>query len=137
MRKMTGTQRGFTLIELMIVVAIVAILVAIAYPSYTKYVQRGNRSEGIALLNDAVARMERYYAQNNTYAPADLTVLGYANAAPTSASGKYQLKMPTATATAYSFQVVPQGTQANDACGTLSIAQDGAKTSTGGTDCFK
>lgn len=70
------TSTGFTLIELMIVVAIVGILAAIAYPSYQEYVLRGNRSEAQALLNDAAARQERYYTQNNTYA--DTTAkLGY------------------------------------------------------------
>ncbi|MCF7542673.1 type IV pilin protein [Pseudomonas petrae] len=134
----TRSQRGFTLIELMITVAIVAILAAIAYPAYTKYVQRGYRSEGIAMLNDAVARMERYYAQNNTYQIADLTALGFSSAAPQSQTNRYQLGItaPT-TATTYSFKVVPQPLQASDTCGTLTIDQAGAKTSTGGTDCFK
>lgn len=85
-------QRGFTLIELMITVAIVAILAAVAYPSYTKYVQRGYRSEGIAMLNDAVARMERYYAQNNSYAAGTLANLGITNS--TSAGSKYTLGFP-------------------------------------------
>ena len=54
-------QQGFTLIELMITVAIIAILAAVAYPSYSEYVKRGNRSEGQALLNDTAALQERYY----------------------------------------------------------------------------
>lgn len=61
------TNAGFTLIEVMIVVVIVGILASIAYPSYREYVLRGNRTEGQALLMDAAARQERYYAQNNTY----------------------------------------------------------------------
>ncbi|TDV51190.1 type IV pilus assembly protein PilE [Pseudomonas graminis] len=130
------SERGFTLIELMITVAIVAILAAIAYPSYTKYVQRGYRSEGIVMLNDAVARMERYYAQNNTYAVTNLTALGFASATPLSQTGKYQLSV-TANATAYSFTATPKDQQTQDACGALTIDQAGAKTSAGGTDCFK
>ncbi|MQK16898.1 prepilin-type N-terminal cleavage/methylation domain-containing protein, partial [Escherichia coli] len=63
-RPKTKAQRGFTLIELMVAVAIISILAAIAYPSYREYVNRGNRSEGQALLSDAAAAQERYYAQN-------------------------------------------------------------------------
>lgn len=131
-------QRGFTLIELMVTVAIIGILAAIAYPAYTKYVLRGYRSEGIALLNDATARMERFYAQNNSYANANtVAALGFASA--NSTNSKYTLKAPTVTATTYTLQVDPQGSQTKDtACGSLMIDQTGARTSsTGATDCFK
>lgn len=60
-------QAGFTLIEMMIVVVIIGILAAIAYPNYGEYVKRGNRTEGQALLSDASARQERYFSQNNVY----------------------------------------------------------------------
>jgi type IV pilus assembly protein PilE len=70
--------------------------------------------------------MERYYAQNNSYAAADLAAIGITNAA--SQSGKYVISFNGATgAAAYSLQVVPQGAQANDGCGTLSINQTGTK----------
>lgn len=61
------SQRGFTLIEVMIVVVIVGILAAIALPSYRDYVLRGNRAQGQALLMEAAARQERFYAQNSAY----------------------------------------------------------------------
>ncbi|TDV65789.1 type IV pilin protein [Pseudomonas sp. LP_7_YM] len=135
MRYLKTDEHGFTLIELMITVAIVAILAAIAYPSYTKYVQRGYRSEGIAMLSDAVARMERYYAQNNTYVGATLSTLGLSTDSKvttlSSANSKYTLSFSgTPGATTYTLQVVPQDSQAKDTCGTMTINQAGAKTPT-------
>lgn len=128
MRNDMKAQHGFTLIELMIAVAIIGILTAIAYPSYTTYVQRGYRSEGIAMLTDGVARMERYYAQNNTYAAKNLAAIGISAANATSQSGKYVISFNgTPAATTYSLQVIPQGAQASDGCGTLSINQTGTK----------
>lgn len=62
-----GGQRGFTLIELMVVVALIAILAAIAYPSYTQYVQRGRRSEARTALLNLMQQEERYFTQHNTY----------------------------------------------------------------------
>lgn len=144
MRNTKSSQRGFTLIELMITVAIVGILAAIAYPSYSSYVLRGYRSEGISMLTDAVARMERYYAQNNSYAAADPGVLGFTNGDATnktkvyySASKRYQLTMASA-ATTYTFTVTPIAPQDKDPCKVLTIDQAGTKASSGtATNCFK
>jgi type IV pilus assembly protein PilE len=130
MQNMKTGQRGFTLIELMVTVAIVAILASIAYPAYTRYVQRGYRSEGIAMLNEAVARMERYYAQNNSYAVPDIKALGYPSTTPMSPTGKYQFSITAKSATTYTLQVAPQGSQLADTCGTLSIDQAGTKSPT-------
>jgi type IV pilus assembly protein PilE len=63
-------QRGFTLVELMIVVAIVAILAIIGYPSYTQFVQKGRRAEAKAALLSTMQLFERHFAQVNTYATA-------------------------------------------------------------------
>jgi len=130
-----GRAAGFTLIELMITVAIIGILAAIAYPSYTEYVLRGNRSEAQALLNDAAARQERYYAQNNTYA--DTTAkLGYSSAS--SATNLYTLSIPSASSSAYSLLATAQRTDAK--CGNLGIDQAGTKSETGSgsvSDCWK
>lgn len=126
---------GFTLIELMIVVAIIGIISAIAYPSYTEYVLRGNRSEAQAFLNDAAARQERYYAQNNTYADTNAK-LGYATA--NSSSSKYTLAITNASATTYTLTATPANTDSK--CGNLTLNQAGTKGESGsGTvaDCWK
>lgn len=87
------TMKGFTLIEVMIVVAIIGILAAIAYPSYDEYIKRGYRSEGMAQLNDIAARQERYYGQAHKYVTAsdDLDELGLklSSGKVESATGKY------------------------------------------------
>src|SRR5688572_7261365 len=65
-----GQQRGFTLIELMIAIVVIGILSAIAYPSYTDYVRRGQLQEAFTNLSDFRVRMEQYYQDNRSYANA-------------------------------------------------------------------
>lgn len=138
---------GFTLIEMMIVVAIIGILAAIAYPSYQEYVLRGNRSEGQALLNDAAARQERYFAQNNAYvtAQANIARLGMRNTSGTtvtSDTGKYTLTISSPNNSGgYLLTATPQGTQAKDTkCGNLTLNAMGTRGVSGSTsvnDCWK
>lgn len=66
-RAMAGNHRGFSLIELMVVVVIVAILAAIEYPSYQASVRKARRAEGRAALMGLMQQQERYYSQNASY----------------------------------------------------------------------
>lgn len=79
---------GFTLIEVMIVVAIVGILAAVAYPAYTDYIRRGKIAEAIGTLADTRAKMEQFFLDNRTYAGADAAAMP-CNATALSAGKKH------------------------------------------------
>ncbi|EQD70960.1 type-IV pilin [mine drainage metagenome] len=127
---------GFTLIELMIVVAIIAILSAIAYPAYTKYVYRSRRSDAYAALNQDQAIMERCYAQYFSYAP---TTGSCPTIAANSPEGYYSMTVAPTSST-YTITATAIGPQAADTgCATLSLDQAGNKTSTptgGSANCW-
>lgn len=126
--------KGFTLIELMIVVAIVAILAAIAYPAYQDQVRKSRRAQAKADLVEYAALAERYFTINNTY-------VGFA--LPTTRSPRetgsvqgYALTPATITsARTFTLIATPQGPQANDRCGTLRLSNTGVK-SAAATDCW-
>ncbi|CAN5286106.1 N/A [soil metagenome] len=125
-------MRGFSLIELMIALVIVAIVAAIAIPGYRSYVMRTNRGDATAALLRIAAAQEKFYLQNNTYTanlddppPAGLGI-------PATANGYYDLSIEqadtagfTATATA-----IAGGAQADDAeCQTFTISEQGVRDS--------
>ena len=133
-----GLARGFTLIELMITVAIVAILAAVAYPSYREYVARSNRTEAQAILMEASQYMERFYAENYKYntntasvAVTDASLFGSRfSKSPKSGSGSnYTIALPSAKLGTNTYWVTATrtGTMAADQCGNFSIDQLGAK----------
>ncbi|WP_313024666.1 type IV pilin protein [Pseudomonas lopnurensis] len=124
---MKRVQTGFTLIELMIVVAIIGILAAIAYPSYDEYVKRGNRTEGQALLSDASARQERYFAQNNTYitSDADIAKLGL-KSGNVSETGKYELTVSEENGDG-GYTLTAEQKFGDTKCGNLTLNALGAK----------
>jgi type IV pilus assembly protein PilE len=135
-------QKGFTLVELMIVVAIIGILSALVFPSYQRYVMRSGRSEGQAKLMEVMQAQERFYSQNQTYT-ANLGVGGLAypnvaaNAAAPSEQARYNVTSAACAggtiATCVILSAAPQGSQANDTeCGTITLNSKGTKTE-GGT----
>ncbi len=131
---------GFTLIELMIVVAVVAILAAIALPAYSDSIRKGRRGQAKADLVELAQVLERHYTVHGSYAK-DRGGADYAlpiTQSPTTGTAFYAIADPVRTATTFTLSATPQGGQTKDRCGTLSITHSGQKTATGGTsaECF-
>lgn len=120
--------RGFTLIELMIAVAVLGIIAAIAYPSYQEQIRKTRRSDAKAALMDAAAKAERHYTQFGNYG-------GTIPIPATSENGYYTITLTAATTASpqtYSITATRAGQQANDKCGNYAIDQTQAKTVAGG-----
>jgi len=123
-------MRGFTLIELMVVVAIVGILSAIAYPSYIEHLVKSRRAVAAACLTELAQFMERNNTTNMTYSVALPN-----NQCRADLNGIYTISFPAGqpTASTYTIQAVPQGGQAtrDTRCGTLTLNHVGVKTESG------
>ncbi|MEG3061595.1 MAG: type IV pilin protein [Comamonas sp.] len=129
------SQRGFTLIEMMIVVALVGILTAVALPNYQEYLRRGARSEAKAGLLQAAQWMERAATVSGVYPTVANT--NNANFFPSGLrsvpSDRYAIALPAASSTnaAFVLTATPQNAQVGDRCGTFTLAQNGERNNTG------
>ncbi|MDY7546200.1 type IV pilin protein [Glaciimonas sp. CA11.2] len=126
-------QRAFTLVELMVVVAIIGILAAFAYPSYTSYVLKSHRADALNALSQNQVILERCYAQNFTYNQACASLPAFPLASP---QAYYTITLPIQTATAFTLTATAIGTQVQDtSCATLSVDQANQQTAfdNGGT----
>lgn len=132
-------QTGFSIVELMIVIAIIGLLAGIAVPSYRDQVNKGKRTEGKAALTAAAARMERYYTQNNCYPSAacgnptsadSATALTNAGipgfSGDTANKAAYNISL-TVTPQAFTVTAAPRAPFTDPLCGNLTLANTGRK----------
>jgi type IV pilus assembly protein PilE len=140
-RRSLRLQAGVTLVELMVAVAIVAILASVAYPSYMEQVRKGRRAEAQAVLMEASQFLERHATMNMRF---DQNVAGTAVALPGAltkapkdgASKFYDVSVHSVSANAYTLQAVPAGAHTGDACGTLTVTHTGVK-GAAKADCWR
>ncbi len=129
-------KQGFTLVELVVVVAMVGILAAIAIPNYQDSVKKSRRMDAEGALVGFANAMERYFTEHNSYKsaatgggdtgspPATL----YSNQSPVDGGTKYyDLRISAADDTTYTLEATPAGAQAGDLCGVLTVDNTGVK----------
>ncbi|MDH5621485.1 MAG: prepilin-type N-terminal cleavage/methylation domain-containing protein [Gammaproteobacteria bacterium] len=131
-------QRGFSLMELLIVVAIIGIIATIAYPSYQESVRKSRRAECAGALAGLGNAMERFFTVNSTYLGAGAGGANtgapaiFAVACPTDGgTPTYNITISAATGSTYALQAAPIGPQAADKCGSLTLSNTGLKGITG------
>lgn len=124
---MNNQNRGFTLLELMIVIAIVGILAAIALPAYTQYVIRANRNAAMAQMVELANREQQYFLATRAYAnKATLISNGYA--LPTEVAARYTWDVTVGSGTVPTYTITFTGTDVQASDGALTLDQAGTKT---------
>jgi len=135
-RSVTAVRtRGFTLIEMMITVAIIAILAAVAYPAYTEQVAKGRRAEAKAVVLEATQWMERFYAENYRYdqnsagtevTDEDLFPRRFPQS-PKTGGASYNIELDNLAATTFTVIATRTGSMTGDKCGDLAMTHTGVK----------
>ena len=131
-------QKGFTLIEVLIVVAILGIIAAIAIPSYTSFMNKTRRVDAITILSELAGEQQRFLSENNRYGTSSAD-LGYATDPLLSEDGHYTVSIQNPTATSFILTATPVagGAQAGDTeCGAFTLNSGGVKGSNNGTACW-
>ena len=118
--------RGFTLLELLITVAIVGILAAIALPSYFDQIRKSHRADAKSAALTVAVQMQRYFTERNTFVGATLGT-GGVYPSTTSENGYYALSLTNLTANTFTLNATPAGPQVGDSCGTYTYTELGAK----------
>ncbi len=136
------TKLGFTLVELLIVIAIVAVLAAIAVPGYNRQVEKTRRSDAMTALTHAASMQERFYMRNNTYT-GNVNDLGGVGGTLNSPEGYYTVSVDNTSCpnsqpngSCFTLTATAAGVQANDThCATFTLTDTGAKSATN-NDCW-
>lgn len=129
---------GFTLIELMIVVAVIAILAAIAFPAYQDQIRKTRRTEAKAALQEVMNRQERFFTTNNTYTD-DMTDLGYGSDPFDTPDAWYSVDGTACgggIAECVALTATAQNGQEDDPCENFTLNSQGARTVSGTGDCW-
>jgi type IV pilus assembly protein PilE len=127
---------GFTLIELMITVAIVAILAAVAYPSFIDQVRKSRRAAAQSVLMEVAAKQHQLFLDMRSYASAaNASALAAAPlkvGVPSDVSSYYDLDVavttPAAAPPTFTARAIPKASQSSDKCGTMTLTETGTKT---------
>lgn len=128
-------QKGFTLVELIVVLAVLGVLAAIAIPMYSNYRTKAYRTAAKASLVESAQSMERYFTRNNTYVGSTIgSIPGGDQVEEWTEGQKYRLTIQAFTATVFTLRATPQFTE--NKCGFLEIEETGAKSSEVAGNCW-